>query len=577
MTIEKPSSTKQEIAAFPEYPANEQHLLTAATATIVDTAPAAPMLDARNTNDTRLKAALSYAERGWRVCPLYEPSPDGKCSCGRVECNSPGKHPRTNHGLKEATTDTARIQSWWTQWPNANIAIATGRDSGLVVLDVDRPESLIGWQSDTLAVQTGKGQHFYFTLSGTGVKNSVCKLGDGLDLRGDGGYVVAPPSRHANGVTYTWLNFDKEPQPAPAWLLQSNPIPQGQRNETLFRMASAMRGKGKHPDEIEAELHLANFRCVPPLSDEEVRKIAESAMRYQPDVALEKNLPCAGMPLPDLLARTRQEPDWIIPSLLKRNNTMFMVGEPKRACKSWLLANLAWDLSEGKPVWRIQHSKKGYLFVPNRPMRIVYFSQEDTEDDFQDRAAIIAATGRRPNENFWFVPKNLQMTLDSENGVKLIEAELAAAAQTAPLDLVILDPLRRVLQGDESNSERIAEVWRTLDVWSKEFDCSFAVAHHVVKPPRQQGQHYDPSSPYVSRGSSDIYAGADAFINVVPGKQRGQPTTGRLLELHFTTKRSREVSPVSVRVNFETGGVEFVGFLIGRDGEDDRGSEGTEK
>ena len=145
---------------------------------------------------------------------------------------------------------------------------------------------------------------------------------------------------------------------------------------------------------------------------------------------------------------------------------------------------------------------------------------------------------------------------------------MSAAAQAAPLDLVILDPLRRVLQGDESNSERIAEIWRKLDNWSKEFNCSFVVAHHVVKPPRQKGEHYDASSPYVSRGSSDIYAGADAFINVVPGKQRGQPTKGRLLELHFTTKRSREISPVSVRVNFETGGVEFVEFLNGRDGDD---------
>jgi RecA-family ATPase len=160
------------------------------------------------------------------------------------------------------------------------------------------------------------------------------------------------------------------------------------------------------------------------------------------------------------------------------------------------------------------------------------------------------------------------MTLDSENGVRLIENELDAAAQARPLDLIILDPLRRVLQGDESNSERIAEVWRTVDVWSQKFNCSFIVAHHVVKPPRDKGSNYDPSSPYVSRGSSDIYAGADAFINVVPRTQRGQPTKGRLLELHFTTKRSREISPVRVRVNFETGGVEFVEFLNGRDGDD---------
>src|SRR5207245_8411583 len=135
-------------------------------------------------------------------------------------------------------------------WPNANIGIATGPDSGLVVLDVDCPEILNGWQSDTLTAETGKGQHFYFALNGTAVKNSVRKLGDGLDLRGDGGYVVAPPSRHASGVTYTWRDFDREPQPAPTWIVQPNPIPEGQRNEMLFRIASAMRGKGKDVDDI---------------------------------------------------------------------------------------------------------------------------------------------------------------------------------------------------------------------------------------------------------------------------------------------------------------------------------------
>ena len=433
--------------------ATQQNTTQTTNADVILEPTPAPTAHRHGESSGLLNAALLYAERGWRVCPLYEPLADGRCSCGRVDCNSPGKHLRTNHGLKDATTDIARIRSWWEAWPNANIGIATGPDSGLVVLDVDCPEILNGWQSDTLTAETGKGQHFYFALNGTAVKNSVRKLGDGLDLRGDGGYVVAPPSRHASGVTYTWRDFDREPQPAPTWIVQPNPIPEGQRNEMLFRIASAMRGKGKDVDDILRELNFVNStRCVPPLGDREVRKIAESAERYKPEVVLLKDSCCAGMPLPALLARSRQEPDWIIPGLLKRNNTMFIVGEPKRACKSWLLANLAWDLSEGKQIWGVHHSKKGFLFVPKRPMRVVYFSQEDAEDDFQDRAEIMAKAGRTANDNFWFVPKNLQMTLDSENGPVLVEGELTAAAQTAPLDLVILDPLRRVLQGDESNS-----------------------------------------------------------------------------------------------------------------------------
>src|SRR5262245_23651589 len=82
-----------------------------------------------------LDAALSYAARGWRVFPCHTPTKDG-CSC-RQACSRTGKHPRTKNGLKDATTDTATIQRWWQQWPQANIAIATGAVSGLVVLDED--------------------------------------------------------------------------------------------------------------------------------------------------------------------------------------------------------------------------------------------------------------------------------------------------------------------------------------------------------------------------------------------------------------------------------------------------------
>src|SRR5262245_34186061 len=79
-----------------------------------------------------LQAALSYARRGWLVLPLHT-ARHGACACGHVPC--PGKHPRTAHGVKEATIDEETIRRWWQQWPEANVGIATGAVSGLVVLD----------------------------------------------------------------------------------------------------------------------------------------------------------------------------------------------------------------------------------------------------------------------------------------------------------------------------------------------------------------------------------------------------------------------------------------------------------
>src|SRR5262249_10232780 len=84
-----------------------------------------------------LDAALAYAQRGWPVVPLHFPVPKGRCSCGNRGCGSVGKHPHTAHGLKDATTDPAQLRISWRDWPKANVGIVTGRESGLVALDVD--------------------------------------------------------------------------------------------------------------------------------------------------------------------------------------------------------------------------------------------------------------------------------------------------------------------------------------------------------------------------------------------------------------------------------------------------------
>ena len=93
--------------------------------------------------------ALEYASRGWPVFPVHVPA-GGGCSCGNPGCEHVGKHPRTQHGLLDATTDEATIRQWWTDWPDANIGFATGAASGIVVLDIDPrhggDKTLAGWE-----------------------------------------------------------------------------------------------------------------------------------------------------------------------------------------------------------------------------------------------------------------------------------------------------------------------------------------------------------------------------------------------------------------------------------------------
>ncbi len=164
---------------------------------------------------TKREAALYYVRKfGWRVFPLYEVNESGHCACGNTHCSSPGKHPRVKHGVLEATTDETRILMWWLLWPEANIGVATGKNSNIVVLDVDVARggkaSLAEWEAAhgklpaTLECETGGGgRHFYFAHPGWPVKNSV-DVAPGLDVRGDGGYVVVPPSTHSSGRVYKW-------------------------------------------------------------------------------------------------------------------------------------------------------------------------------------------------------------------------------------------------------------------------------------------------------------------------------------------------------------------------------------
>ena len=170
-------------------------------------------------------AALRYAAVGWPVLPLHTPGHDRRCSCGRGDCPKPGKHPRTRHGLCDASTNAARIRAWWAAWPEANVGVATGR---LVVVDVDDARGRAALATlehahrrlpPTLTAASGRGAHLYFHAGAQRIANSVGRLGGGLDVRGRGGYVVAPPSLHAGGHCYRWTTR-RLPAPLPSWLAE---------------------------------------------------------------------------------------------------------------------------------------------------------------------------------------------------------------------------------------------------------------------------------------------------------------------------------------------------------------------
>jgi putative DNA primase/helicase len=256
--------------------------------------------------------AVEYAERGWHVLPLHSVI-DGKCTCGKVACSSAGKHPQTINGLKSATIDLDTINTWFKHWPKANIGIATGAISGIGVIDID-PKHGGGDSLDELTHKYGKipdtveaitqssGRHIIFQYE-QGFRTTAGKLGRGIDTRGDGGYIVAAPSKGLLG-TYEWeASSDPQDCPivrAPGWILQllnnnkelefaSEKISEGLRSSYMCSIGGALRSRGVSFKGILACLVEENLaRCEPPLSNTEVFTIARSMMNYQPTVEMNK-------------------------------------------------------------------------------------------------------------------------------------------------------------------------------------------------------------------------------------------------------------------------------------------------
>jgi len=250
---------------------------------------------------TMLDAALAYAAVGWSVFPLV-----------------PGeKRPLTKNGFKDATTDTGQITKWWTETPDANIGVATGKVSGITVLDVDIKPWKDKHGDDSLRELTDKHGTLPITLMQTtwsggmqivfqyqqGAPNSAGCYGKHLDGRNDGGYVAVPPSRVAEDErqgTYAWLTDPRTTTlaPMPAWLFDQKAQKKSQaatkftggpktvqqmagdgRNNALTSLAGSMRRRDVSEDALRAALLAENAAFPTPLDEAEVEVIVQSAMR----------------------------------------------------------------------------------------------------------------------------------------------------------------------------------------------------------------------------------------------------------------------------------------------------------
>jgi hypothetical protein len=266
------------------------------------TLPIGDLAGARLESGELAEHALAHVRRGWAVFPL---APKSKVPLIAKRFGGRGCH--------DATREPAQVTKWWAECPHANIGIATGAPSGFFVLDVDPRHdgdktlsALIqqhGPLPDTIVSLTGGGGRHFLFRHVTGIGNSASRLGAGIDVRGDSGYVVAPPSTHENGRKYAWdVNYapnETAIAAAPTWLLARSLLPvsrkaqaelpenwrrlvsegmhEGGRNSAIARLAGHLFRRRVDPLVVLDLVRCWNAaRCRPPLDDVELVRTVDS-------------------------------------------------------------------------------------------------------------------------------------------------------------------------------------------------------------------------------------------------------------------------------------------------------------
>lgn len=342
--------------------------------------------------------ALSYAKRGWGVFPLHFVHSE-KCRCMSPNCASPGKHPIAKYapnGVKDATTDETKVIEWWGDCPPANIGVATGKKSGIFVLDVDYKnggkesvKKIIAEHGEpgiTATAITGNGCHYYYKYptDGSVIKCST-NIGGyaGLDIRGDNGYVVAPYSSHISGNQYHWhkdRSYSKvEIAEAPEWLLDiaRNPrkkstiqedggkasppssasfqkqhnwiaedlknLKEGNRNDTFAKIIGRLHRDGHENDVILEMLKPHAEKVSFPVYELET-EIAGICSRYESLAPRKRAI--VTVPLTDLLKEPDEDEKWIVDQLIPEGGLALLAAKPKVG-KSTLARYMAAQISEG--------------------------------------------------------------------------------------------------------------------------------------------------------------------------------------------------------------------------------------
>lgn len=444
--------------------------------------------------------ALAYANKGLAVFPL-QPR---------------GKTPLTKNGCRDATTDRKQIEAWWTKYPNANIGIATGYISaGLFVIDLDIDENkgingydtLRSWENkhgkipDTWQSITGRGGYHLFFWSLEPVHNRV-NLMEGIDIRGEGGYIVAPPSIHPNGRKYEWEQSPEEYEliEAPELVLDfifhgkddhqqfTSPaiIADGERNTTLFKLASSLQARGLDEDSIMVAVEKENEKkCQPPLSDQEIKTLVKSALRYTNGTAPYhtvlnngsfNKVKCDNLELVSMNSIEEKSPEWLITDYMPKYQITVMAGDGGSGKTSAWCA-IAAAISSGELTFLENFIPED--FTKSKSGKVLFFSSEDSFE-YTLKGRLIK--NRAKAENIYSISLKDERFADIKFNSPLLESLIDKYRP----ELVIFDPIQSFIPPDTQMGQRNAmrACLNPLIGMGEKYGTTFLIIVHANK---QQG------------------------------------------------------------------------------------------
>jgi hypothetical protein len=424
------------------------------------------------------------------------------------------------------------INTWFDQWPEANIAMVTGKISDVVVVDCDSEEANEFFLSEhpeaneTCSVKTPRGYHYYFQYE-EGVRNDAGKkIGPGIDIRGDGGYVLCPPSVSHDGNHYQFRNTIRPiqlPRALRDKLLRdvsggpggddnrdgrgssggssSTRIGQGGRNNALTRVAGALRRQGAEEETILTAIREMNeTQCDPPLPDSEVVTIARSSMRYDPEVSpppivkKSHNLVTVRM---DTVKR--EHVSWLWHFRIPRGRITLIEGDGG-VCKSWLTMVVAAHATVGKPLPGGHHVPAGNVVIMSAEDSLGETIKGRLEDNGADMSKVLAIAGIRDEHG----EKNVSLK-DMDRIAMLVEEE-------RPIMLVI-DPVIAYLgDKDMNHAGSVRGLLAPLHKLAQDHEMAVVLVRHLNKS-------NDQKSIYRGQGSIDFFSACRSAFHVILDSQ----------------------------------------------------------